>query len=294
MNKWIAGLLLAGSLCIATRADEAPINRQAVVTRHTVRWNDAQGVVPLGNGEFCFGADGTGLQTFAGNTMSHWGWHSFPLPPGWTADKVPPTGTFQQGRNKGPDVFPADKADLRKWLFDNPHIMNLGRLSLCRTDGAEMTTNAISGLVRTLDLWSGVQTSSYQLDGEPVRVLTCVLPSLDALDFPYPALRNDAWVGDFSKVEGHTVDMTPRGERRADFLHAVEGATSHVSLAWSAGCRLAPAADRSHKKLLIKKAAYGDKDAWLDVTGKVAARIERGGISIRPHANWPRSWDTKG
>ena len=304
MNNWIAGLLIAGGVCLAARADEALIDRQAVVTRYNIRWNDAQGVVPLGNGEFCFGADGTGLQTFAGNAMSHWGWHSFPLPKGYTPDQVPPTGTFQQGRNMGPDIFPADKADLRKWLFDNPHIMNLGRLRLCRADNADITTNAITGLSRTLDLWSGVQTSSYTMDGEPVRVVTCVLPSLDAvavriespliaraalrvaLDFPYPSLRNDAWVGDFGREEGHTVDMTPRAERRADFLHAVETATSHVSLAWSAGCTLASAAERSRKKLSIKKAAYGDKDTWLDVTGKVAARVEHDGVSIRPSYSW--------
>ena len=62
--------------------------------------------MPLGNGEFCFNADGTGLQTFGGNTMAHWAWHSFPLPEGWTVDRVPATGTFQQGRNRGRETRP--------------------------------------------------------------------------------------------------------------------------------------------------------------------------------------------
>ena len=81
--------------------DNAPIDRHALVTRHNIQWNDLKGAMPLGNGEFCFNADGTGLQTFGGNSMSHWGWHSFPLPAGVTADQVPATGTYQQGRNRG-------------------------------------------------------------------------------------------------------------------------------------------------------------------------------------------------
>jgi hypothetical protein len=56
-------------------AAEAPIDRHALVTRHNIEWNDLRGQIPLGNGEFCFNADGTGLQTFGGNTFSHWAWH---------------------------------------------------------------------------------------------------------------------------------------------------------------------------------------------------------------------------
>ena len=44
---------------------------------------DGERPLQVGNGEFAFGMDITGLQTFAPfNTMSHWGWHSSPLPPG--------------------------------------------------------------------------------------------------------------------------------------------------------------------------------------------------------------------
>jgi hypothetical protein len=89
---------------VALQAENAtPIDRHALATRHNITLNDPVKHLPLGNGEFCFGADGTGLQTFSGNSMSHWGWHSFPLPDGWSADRVPSTGTFQKGRNTGPE-----------------------------------------------------------------------------------------------------------------------------------------------------------------------------------------------
>ncbi|HRZ18235.1 MAG TPA: hypothetical protein P5141_11790, partial [Candidatus Hydrogenedentes bacterium] len=51
----------------AARADEK-IDRRALVTRHNIEWNELTGQIPLGNGEFCFNADATGLQTFGGNT----------------------------------------------------------------------------------------------------------------------------------------------------------------------------------------------------------------------------------
>ena len=69
-------------------ADGRRSDRHALVTRHNIEWNDPAGNIPLGNGEFCFTADGTGLQTFGGNSMAHWAWHSFPLPAGWTRDYV--------------------------------------------------------------------------------------------------------------------------------------------------------------------------------------------------------------
>lgn len=38
----------------------------------------------VGNGEFAFGFDISGMQTFSdnANTMSNWGWYRFPLPQG--------------------------------------------------------------------------------------------------------------------------------------------------------------------------------------------------------------------
>ena len=231
------------------------IDRQALVTRHNIRWNDLQGVMPLGNGEFCFGADATGLQTFGGNSMSHWGWHSFPLPEGWTTESVPATGTFQKGRNKGGDIFPPGTDAIRAWMFNNPHIMNLGRLRLVKSGGSNLTTNEISDLTRMVELWSGLQTSNYRINSQPVSVETCVHPALAlvavrisspllasgelevALDFAYPALmRNDAWVGDFQRTTGHATKAAFRDTRRVDFIREVDAVTYHASLATGEGC----------------------------------------------------------
>src|SRR5437764_3320449 len=70
-----------------------PIDRKALVTRHNpiLRKFDPTSPLSVGNGEFAFTADVTGLQTFAEAyatdpkhtplcTMSQWGWHTSPRP----------------------------------------------------------------------------------------------------------------------------------------------------------------------------------------------------------------------
>src|ERR1041384_6248362 len=69
-------------------APPGPIQRRARVERHnpTLKANDPLSPLSVGNGEFAFTADITGLQTFDDFhrdgihlcTMSQWGWHSDP------------------------------------------------------------------------------------------------------------------------------------------------------------------------------------------------------------------------
>jgi hypothetical protein len=68
------------------------INRKALLQRHNpvVRQFDPPSALTVGNGEFAFTADITGLQTFAAQcgktfplcTTAHWSWHTKPAPDG--------------------------------------------------------------------------------------------------------------------------------------------------------------------------------------------------------------------
>ena len=80
-------LLATAAFSLLLAAAAAAIDRQALVARHNVRAAKVDTAAPLtvGNGEFGFTADVTGLQTLNasyGNpplqTMSHWGWHKVP------------------------------------------------------------------------------------------------------------------------------------------------------------------------------------------------------------------------
>jgi hypothetical protein len=186
-----------------------------------------------------------------------------------TADQIPATGTFETGRVEGPDNPPPGTSAIETWMTQNPHIMNLGRLQLCDANGTALTTGSISGLVRTMNLWSGVQTSSYQVNGQAISVETCVHPALDAvvvriqsplvasgalqvsLDFPYPALANNAWVGDFSPTNGNTTTMTMNGGSRADFVQTLDTTNYDVSLVWSAAGKISAVGNTAPNRFLL-------------------------------------------
>src|SRR4030095_7127335 len=86
MKKNIVIVLL--SLQFFYNAFSQVINRQAVVQRHNVHINkiDSLSSLTVGNGNFAFTVDATGMQSFPDiyangvplGTQSVWGWHSFP------------------------------------------------------------------------------------------------------------------------------------------------------------------------------------------------------------------------
>ncbi len=258
----------------AAGAAGQPIDRHALVTRHNIEWNDLHGQIPLGNGEFCFNVDATGLQTFEGSTLSHWAWHCAPLPQACTAADVPATGTVEKGRIAGPMRTAAERADLSGWMFRNPHPINLGRLRLVRADGSDLEAKAITGLERKYDMWTGLHTSCFNVDGQPVKVETCVHPTLDlialriesallgqaklavALDFPYPSVKSGPhWVGDWDRPQAHTSELVLLpGERCADIHRTADASTYHAGVAWSGECSFDryqnSSTDRGHSFLL--------------------------------------------
>jgi hypothetical protein len=260
-------LLAASAIADNTPADK--IDRHALVTRHDITWNDATGQIPVGNGEFCFNADATGLETFGGLTLSHWAWHSFPLPAGWTMDKVPPTGTFQKGKNtRAGDVYPKSEEGIHQWLRADPHMFNLGRLSLCGSNGVELPAAAITDVSRKLDLWSGIQTSTYEVNGTPVTVETAADPKLDgvaisidspliasgalqvAIDFPYPERVSGEWHSNYSLPDKHKTLIVDQSATQLD-LHRIMDATSYyTTLTWSAGGKLAVPDISAHSVVL--------------------------------------------
>lgn len=74
--------------CGEIREKVSPIDRQALVQRHIVHITEADSLnsLSVGNGEFAFTVDVTGLQSFPEfyengvslGTQSQWAWHAFP------------------------------------------------------------------------------------------------------------------------------------------------------------------------------------------------------------------------
>lgn len=236
--------------------DHTPIDRKKLVSRHNIHPKDIERIIPLGNGEFCFGCDRTGLQNFGGNAMCHWAWHSFPAPEGIYIEDWPETGSFNSDRltGDGKDITPPGREADRDFMYGNPHAVNLGRLRFVRGDGSEIPTQQIQDSDRVCDLWRGVLHTTFRCGDEIVEVATCVHPLQDttavriaspllktgelaiALDFPYPTLEFCYTLGNFHADELHSTAFHVRNdrnccqmERTADDLHY------DVLLAWSDG-----------------------------------------------------------
>ena len=164
-----------------------PIDRHALVSRHDVVVHeiDPAGVLAVGNGEFAFNCDVTGMQSFPEyyektmpvGTLSTWGWHSFPNPDGYTLDNFKMTAIRKYDREfvypSGSTSHPGPQA---AYLRGNPHRFGLGSIALrmVKADGSNASITDLKNIEQKLDLWDGVLTSSFQVE---TRLCACGLRS---------------------------------------------------------------------------------------------------------------------
>jgi hypothetical protein len=184
------------SQALAAAAGAGKIDRRALVTRHDVIFERIDPTSPLmvGNGNFAFTADITGLQTFPGQyapaapllTEAQWAWHSFPNPRQYRyRDSLVPVEV--RGRTERypwvPDLSQAAARPAIRWLRENPHRFSLARVSLYLSTGhgGRASFADLSAIHQTLDLWNGALISGFNFDDERVRVETRVHPDLDML-----------------------------------------------------------------------------------------------------------------
>lgn len=281
----------------------AAIDRHALVTRHNVTLTKFNGDNPIqvGNGEFAFGMDVTGLQTFAPfNTMSHWGWNTLPLPAGVKVSDFQGQVVDTHGRPvRYPMPDPAQPA-ISTWLAGNPHAINLGRLGFIFTkrDGSRATQADLQDVHQTLNLWTGVVESRFSLESSPVVVTTACHPDIDsvAVKVDSPLIKdgrlsvfldapddNDAqfanFIGDWSS--GDPLALLPQTTKgRAEFVKRLSGGSYHIALQWAGSAQLHQPVNGAGD-LKIEVARYGAGDHSVDVSQVLTRSIKRGCLSVR-------------
>jgi hypothetical protein len=278
-------------------AGEAPIDRHALVSRHnlTLTALNADRPISVGNGEFAFNMDITGLQTFVPfNTMSQWGWHSGPPPAGTKVSDYQMPTMRTHGRDVPYPLYDHAHPEISQYLAASPHRIDIGRVGMVLTkqDGSVAQASDITGTRQHLDLWSGIVTSTFSLEGTEVKVTTTVHPTLDAvvcsIDSPlvtqsriavYLAVPGNNplqfanYVGDWSSPA--KLDKLASTQSRADYKRTLDDHTSFVTLSWSTPAAIKPPPTEI-PELKIVSAKYGAHDKWLDVTDKVSASIKNG------------------
>ena len=259
ITKLIVAMVLSTATPVAAwAASSAAIDREALVRRHNPGATRLDPLSPfsVGNGEFAFTADITGLQTFpehyekgiALHTESQWGWHRFPNPDGYGLDDVT---KGLEGPGRQVPYASVQEGPAASYLRANPHRLDLGRIGLLlrNADGSAAQPEDLSKVKQTLDLWTGILTSEFQFDGQPVRVQTACHPALDlvavAIVSPlassgrlgvviaFPGAKAD-WKdnADWEHPEAHQTSPAASGGR-VDFRRTLDVDQYCVSAAWS-------------------------------------------------------------
>jgi len=304
-----AALLLAAVVLAALAAPaavdapvpgaQARIDRHAVVTRHNVALTqaDERSLLQVGNGEFAFGVDITGLQTLYGNTMSHWGWHSCPLPPGQRLEEFQLAEWDTYGRNVGYATSPQGQEILYQWLRENPHRINLGSISL-RVEGKPIVLKNLTQTRQELDLWRGLITSRFKLAGELVQVETCCHPTRDliavrfsrplavALAFPYGSPGTSG--ADWQKPEAHQTTLA-LSNGRANFARRLDADSYAASLAWAGDGMLRE--EQPHTFLLTPVREFVCAFGTKPDLGALPTVTE---VQAASAAHWEKFWNSGG
>lgn len=249
--------LLAVVLAACGSEKQAPIDREALVARNNPQVSsfDSLASLSVGNGEFAFTVDATGLQTFPLvykkgvplGTQSQWGWHSFGNPNKYKPEEYLKEHDFGRGHK---EIYACQfKEDGRQkeasnWYRMNPHRLHLGIVGL--ELGDDVKTSDITDIAQTLDMWNGVINSHFTLKGNAFDVQTVCHPQMDMisasitsparggvkLHFPYPtgAHADDACNWDANNK--HTTDIVFENAQSAVLKRTLDSTVYYVSLRW--------------------------------------------------------------
>ncbi|MEN6577110.1 MAG: hypothetical protein ABFD90_12260 [Phycisphaerales bacterium] len=266
--KGLAVIALLAGWTLAHAGESVRIDRHALVTRHNVTLDKPDPLTPLsvGNGEFAFTADITGLQTFPDyhlqgmslGTLSQWGWHSLPNTEGYTLADALNSYTaagrevpYASGGAPSGGYSPA-----ANWLRANPHRLHLGQIGmrLAKSDGSPATIEDLAETAQTLDLWAGLLTSRFKVQRDPVNVATVCHPTRDILAvriesplleqqrlavrlaFPYGSTD---WgrAAEWNLADRHTTACR-MADRQADLTRSLDADRYYIRVGWSQGGRM--------------------------------------------------------
>lgn len=189
--KKLTYLLLLVVFVVCTAAKKPVIDRKALVSRNNpqVTSFDSLAAFTVGNGEFAFTADATGLQTFPDKyskgiplgTQSQWGWHSFPNPEKFTHSETLKNYNFRGKEEPYSVQFnePGRQSDAANWFRVNPHRLHLGIMGFDFDGDADL--KHITDVKQQLDMWKGQIISSFKYYDKPIHITTLCHPKTDAV-----------------------------------------------------------------------------------------------------------------
>ena len=235
------------------------------MTRHIpiVTKPDTLSPFTVGNGEFAFTTDVTGLQTFSNlyengiplGTQSQWGWHTNPNPNGYSLDQA-----LEYHDSHGRQVPYASKqnSEAGQWLRSNPHRLHLGTIGfrITKSDGSEIQLSDVTDINQSADIWEGILKSSFRIENDRVRVETACHPSIDQIgvrikstllqkrtmgirfDFPYGSTSWGKTAADWNSPLKHSSDIIVQSDHSATIERMLDSVRHYVHIQWNGAAQL--------------------------------------------------------
>lgn len=254
---------LALVLSASGAAKQTPINRQALVTRNNPQITafDSLASLSVGNGEFAYTVDATGLQTFPEmysngvplGTQSQWGWHSYANPNNYKHEETLKMYDFGHGKQE-PYSTQFNETGRQKeaanWFRVNPHRLHLGIVGF--ELGKDVKAANITNIKQVLNLWKGNITSSFTLKGKVVLVETACHPQKDMIAakinstlhpavnfrFPYPSGGHCDDGCDWTKNNLHSTVVVSRNAQSAILKREIDATVYYVKIQWEGKAKL--------------------------------------------------------
>ncbi|KAI1501830.1 Six-hairpin glycosidase-like protein [Biscogniauxia marginata] len=285
----------------------------------------------VGNGNFAYNVDNTGMQTFLPfNTLSSWAWHNDSLPAnGEEISDYHGVTMVTHGRNVTYDIPNPELPEASQWLISNPNRINLGRIGL-KYRGTTLSADKILEPIQKLDLWNGTIISTFNIDGETVEVITQGDFETDAvsiqiesklissgaleveLDFPYPPIHStkykyEVFVGVYDFPLNHSTSIREGSIRDTTHIyHKLQNTSYFLNLRWPSNSPLAlskndpegSTAITAHRYTLSPSSKVGPSSSVLAFTAHFSPKKREAPlpstIQKRNTVSWNQYWSQGG
>ena len=317
-------LLTLSCMAAATSTQAQRINREQLVKRHNVvvKAIDSLSSLSVGNGKFAYTVDATGMQTFPEKyekgvplgTQSEWGWHSFKDTMNLKEEESLREYTLN-GRKVTymVQVKTPERGKLASdWFRQNVHRLQLGNLGLLLTkkDGSEAKPADIKAINQTLNLWTGEITSTFTLEGVPVKVTTVSHQQQDLLAFniqsdlvkqgrlkvrlrfPFPTNEWGDYGTNYKNPGKHTSSVVQNGAQLAVIKHQLDTNAYYTELAWTGAAAVKNVA--AHDFVLSPTGGSSLQVSCLFTPKQQAALPAFAAVDANSIQNWKAFWMSGG
>ncbi len=258
--KFLISFYVLTTLCFNLNEINAKdsIDRKSLVERNNpqVTKFDPLSSLSVGNGEFAFTTDITGLQTFQQfskegvplGSQSQWAWHSFANPNNYSFDETFKEYDFGHGHKELYSTQFNEKSREQAasdWFRENPHRLHLGIIGF---EWNNVEPKNITDSYQILDMYRGMIKSNFVYNKTKYKVETLCHPELDMISssiicdgkdkpsikirFPYPTGKHSDDACDWSKDSLHTTEIIESGKNSALLKRTIDSTTYYVLLKW--------------------------------------------------------------